>query len=372
VTDRTAAYATLIATLVLGACAAPPREDSGADDILGVDAASESTAEISTRDSPSADNVAQRDPPGCIPARPDVTTVDAMSDATSDAAPVDPRATEFSFVTYNVLHGIRDEDPAADSDDRIVERLGQLARELAARRPAMIFLQEILVTTTRPGYPDILGTLTAALNAAGGEPYVAVFGDIGGYPPACPPPVGLGEATLTRLPVVETHGHSVVSVQPFSPRSVVHVRVRTARGLVDTYNVHLQGPDDPVRAATEMRDVLAFVAVTQSSDGRAVIAGDFNSVESDTPHGVLRDAGFVDLGGRAGLMCARAGDPGCSNSTMPLAQPGRRTDVRIDYIFVRGIAPDAFRTTMFLDAPVPLADGGVLWTSDHIGVLATE
>lgn len=266
-------------------------------------------------------------------------------------------------VDQNILHGIGSEDPAAQPYDRLPERIELIAAALAELRPDVVFLQEVVVPAAGDAYPDVRALLLDAL----GEEYTAVFGDITGAP------VGqgsIGQLTITRLPVLSSENHFVGGA-----RSVQRVTVETPAGPVDLYNAHLEGtgavldvgPDAP---AAEIENVLAFIERTRS--GPVVLAGDFNAEPGDPSVRALLAAGFVDAMAAAGdATCVRAGDPGCTNSTVPLGDnPQRLAARRIDYVFVLpadGVSIDAAAAQPFLSEPQQTARG-LLWASDHIGV----
>jgi endonuclease/exonuclease/phosphatase family metal-dependent hydrolase len=277
---------------------------------------------------------------------------------------------ELSVVNLNILHGVLDEDPDAEPYDRFPERLSLIADDLADRAPDLVLLQEV-GQISPPGYPEVIGTITDALDGSGRGPYESVFGRIDGAEPTVGGGQGLGQATLTRLPILTVANHLVVRVPGGTPRNVLHVRVDTPLGEVDSFNAHLQGPNVPEDAATEMRDVLAFIDSHVGPDGIALLAGDLNSHDTASVYDVLRAAGFVDLATEAGLRCEPGDNSGCTNDTLPLAEPGNRTSVRLDYLWLR--APGMLeprRVALAFDEPFPLAGGGVLWASDHRGVAA--
>ncbi|MBI5528820.1 MAG: endonuclease/exonuclease/phosphatase family protein [Deltaproteobacteria bacterium] len=271
-----------------------------------------------------------------------------------------------SVVTYNILHGLGNEDPPAGEYDGFGDRLPIIAAELARRRPDVVMLQEVFAGGG-DGYPDVIKTLRAAMNSGAGDRYTVIFGPINGQPPTKNSGSAFGQITMTRLPIVSYANYSVVEVEEMSPRSVLHARITAGGRDVDFFNAHLQGPDDPTAAATEMNDVLAFIDATSVPGGIAVLGGDLNSPDSAPLYDVLRAAEFSEAGAMAGLICTPANNSGCTNSTIPLREPGNRTSKRLDYVFLRGAALDPAGCGLVFAEPVNL-DGGVLWPSDHIGM----
>lgn len=292
---------------------------------------------------------------------PSTATVEAEATATP------PPGIELLVVDHNILHGLSNEDVEAQPDDRINERLQLIAVALAELRPQIIFLQEVFVNE-REGYPDVRDVLLAAL----GDDYTAVFGPLNGQ---AIDGGGLGQMTLTRLPILSTENRSVGPV-PGSVRAVHRVTVETEIGPVDVYNVHLEGTEpDPQLAIDEIENVLAFIRETRTGAGPVILAGDFNAQPGDPAIQALLEAGFVDVlavGGDA--TCAAAGDPGCTSDTAPLGDnPENLTSRRIDYIFVlagEDLSLSIRSAQLFLNAAQPIGEGRLLWPSDHIGVQA--
>ena len=271
---------------------------------------------------------------------------------------------ELLIVDLNILHGIGDEGPDSPYE-RMPERIELIADALAELQPDIVFLQEVLMSGDA-GYPDVQSILLSAL----GEDYTAVFGDITGLPIGAG---AIGQMTLTRLPVISAENHHIGG-----PRSLHRVTVETNFGPLDLYNAHLEGTgaifdvseDAPL---TEIENVLAFIQATRT--GPTILAGDFNAEPDDPSIQAMRDAGFVDALAAVGdATCADAGDPGCTSSTRPLSDNAENRALRrIDYIWLLPRAKREVtveRAALFLNEPGELADGGLLWASDHIGVQA--
>ena len=274
----------------------------------------------------------------------------------------------FSIATFNILHGIRNEDPAAQPYDRFPERLALIRQELIRRHPLAVALQEVVLFPL-PDYPDVLGSLLQSTNANGTSQYEAVFGALFGWEPVINGGGSIGQLTLTSLPMSgEPHNTSVSLF-----RSVLHTRIVSPLGPVDLYNVHIEGTDegDPAPAVTEIENVLDFVENTSGQDRMVVLAGDFNSEEDSPVFEVLEQAGFVDLGAASGLECTVTDRTGCTANTIPLGEQGIRTDERIDYVLLRSKRPVEFQCAPLFNEPFPLGEGGVLWASDHIGLNCT-
>ena len=266
-------------------------------------------------------------------------------------------------IDQNILHGIIDEDPEAEPFDRFPERIQLIAGALAEAQPDIVLLQEV-VGDPGADYPNVRAELLAAL----GSEYTAVFGNfLGGAIDGD----GLGQMTLTRLQVISSENRTVSEI-----RSAVRVTVQTDEGPLDIYNVHLEGTDDddPQFAVDEITKVMDFIEDTRSG-GPVILAGDFNAHPDAPSIRTLLEAGYVDVLDKAGnATCEKKGDPGCTNSTVPLGDnPDKVADQRIDFMFVLPgddvrLEPDD--AELFNHEPVDIGDGHTLWASDHIGVRA--
>lgn len=271
------------------------------------------------------------------------------------------------IVNQNVLHGITDEDPAAEPFDRYAERIELFADAVRADKPDVVLLQEV-VGKPGPDYPDTRAILLDAL----GPGYSAVFGNfLGGLIDGD----GLGQMTFTRFPIVSSENRTVSEI-----RAVHHVAVQSDLGVIDLYNVHLEGTgaiadvtqDDSV---VEIQNVLSFINETRSGSGPVILTGDFNAETQDPSIQRVLAANYIDaLAAGGDATCDQQGDPGCSSGTIPLGDnPENLTDHRIDYIFV--LPGDAVDITVesagrYQDQPIDIGGGRLLWISDHIGVQA--
>lgn len=268
-----------------------------------------------------------------------------------------------SVVNFNLLHGVINEDAAAEPYDRLPERLPRVAAVLAEHRPAIIILQEAYFGWLT-GYPDVRRILKAKLDAPGDE-YQSVFASYLGGGVMVNGGAGIGQVTLTRWPILAAHRASLGGL-----RIVVHVRVDSGREPIDTYNVHLEGSRKEPEQAEEIDAVLDFVKRTAAPEGSVLISGDLNSYENEVASAHLKAAGFIDLGAAAGLKCDDTDKGGCTNSNLPLGEPGQRSSHRIDYLWLRSSTRTPGTTAPIFDTPFELGDGKVLWASDHIGIAA--
>jgi len=267
-------------------------------------------------------------------------------------------------IDQNILHGIMDEDPAAEHFERIGERLPLIASALQQAQPDIVTLQEVL-DKAGPDYPNVRQTILDAL----GPDYHAVGGSFSGGPIDSG---GLGQMTFTRLPILSTENKSVSAI-----RSVIRVTVQTDSGPLSIYNVHLEGtgavlPTGEDAAVQEVQNVIDFVQATRNG-GPAIVSGDFNAKPDDPSIERFLQAGFIDTLVKSGdATCDKAGDPGCTNSTIPLGDnPENHAGKRIDYIFVLldpSVDVTVTEAALFDNKPVDIGGGHFLWPSDHIGL----
>jgi endonuclease/exonuclease/phosphatase family metal-dependent hydrolase len=218
-----------------------------------------------------------------------------------------------------------------------------------------------------PNYPDPRQVVLDAL----GSDYKAVFGNFLGAPIDDP---GLGQMTFTRLAITKSENRSVSQI-----RSVQHLALETEHGIIDVYNAHLEGTGAVLEtgedaAIAEMDAVIAFIEETRGLSGIVILAGDLNAPPGSPSIQHLLDAGFDDALAEAGdATCDKPGDPGCTNSEIPLADsPERTSDHRIDYVFVQdrpGPVASVKEADLFLPDPVTAGDGRALQVSDHIGLI---
>jgi endonuclease/exonuclease/phosphatase family metal-dependent hydrolase len=272
---------------------------------------------------------------------------------------------ELVVINQNILHGITDEDPDAEPLDRFAERIELFADAVGEETPDVVFMQEV-VGHPAPDYPDTRATVLGAL----GVGYSAVFGNFLGGPIE---EDGLGQMTLTRLTITSSENRSVSAI-----RSVQHLALQTEHGIVDVYNAHLEGTGAVLEtgedaAVAEMDAVIAFIEETRGS-GPVILAGDLNAEPDDPSIQRLIEAGFIDALAEAGdATCAKAGDPGCTGSRIPLGDnPDILADHRIDYVFVQSGSARGVKVKeakLFLREPVDIGDGHTLHISDHIGLI---
>ncbi|HEX5828461.1 MAG TPA: endonuclease/exonuclease/phosphatase family protein [Candidatus Limnocylindrales bacterium] len=228
--------------------------------------------------------------------------------------------------------------------DRWEERLPLLLADMAALRPDLVGLQEVV-------YPMQQDRL---LGAAGEDRYEAIRG-WAGRPE-------YGNSILVKAPL-ETQAS--VRVDLGATRAAHRVLVTLPGGARLVFaDAHLHH----VPADTQIRDaqaeaLLAWLEGSPAHDA-LVVAGDFNAAPTEAAARRMSDAGF-----RSAYAEAHGADPAV---TWPsgLQAPGMDTDGEpacLDYIWVRGaVAVESAR--LFADRPA--VGDRTLYPSDHLGIAA--
>jgi endonuclease/exonuclease/phosphatase family metal-dependent hydrolase len=166
-----------------------------------------------------------------------------------------------------------------------------------------------------------------------------------------------GEAILSAYPLKSP---SFTELRPqagyFQHRVVLHAVASTPEGELHLFVTHLSGED-----AIGPGQVESLTAFTNEAEGPAILAGDFNALES-SPQIVSLTSVWVDA-----YRAIHPHEAGYTSSVDDLhAGPEETLERRIDYMFV---SPDLrlLDAQRFSDHPFPV-DGGWLWVSDHIGL----
>ncbi len=166
-----------------------------------------------------------------------------------------------------------------------------------------------------------------------------------------------GEAILSVYPLKSP---SFRELQPqaayFEHRVVLHAVASTPMGILNLFVTHLSGKEGI--GPGQVESLLAFA---DNVEGPAILAGDFNALES-SPQIISLSSVWVDA-----YRAIHPGELGYTGSVDNLqAGPDEPLEKRIDYIFVSPNLRllDAGR---FANHPFPV-DGGWLWVSDHIGL----
>jgi endonuclease/exonuclease/phosphatase family metal-dependent hydrolase len=287
-------------------------------------------------------------------------------------------ASECTVVTLNIFHDL----PAFRQLHR---RCELIAQAIAARRPHVVALQEIVRSTTSG---DIGARIRDTVNRlCGGELYRLDYAAADG--------AGEGEfsfdeglALLSRLePVAEAESiryraqvEMVTEVAGHryrlpDDRIAIRRRFRLDNGsMLDFYVSHLTDRPEAVEGipirALQARELAQWAAGAPHPHASSIVAGDFNDVAGSEAIASLIGAGFIDLHAAFGE------GPGYTNDRNDIALDAERAthNQRIDYLMLRprrGDAPTVREVGLFADRPHREPDGSWLWLSDHIGVIAT-
>jgi endonuclease/exonuclease/phosphatase family metal-dependent hydrolase len=305
-----------------------------------------------------------------------ITTLGAGLTASAVAADARPPAGSFRFVTFNTLHGgpsaaayrlladrLTVAHPAWSADGEGLDRRVELAsRELRKLAPDVVALQEASVGAHRGnvaerlardlGFQWVHAPATSRLFALGLANRLATwlidFDE--------------GPAVLSRFPIVASDVHDLPRCVRFlDPRVLLHVELATPVGPLHVFSTHTS------HAACQL-ERLAQIVERHRGALPAIVMGDFNHVESSAPIRALRDVnGFVDA--------FRAANPDAPGATVwqPIEVAERRASRRVDYVFLvpgRRGRGRIRASRVVLDKPARVPGGGVLWPSDHYGVLA--
>lgn len=271
-------------------------------------------------------------------------------------------------------------------------RVVAMADEIARARPQVVGLQEVWSLDVVPAYLglpgspvhlDFLAALQAALAARGLSYVVAAI-------------VTATDATLAGG-AVHVVDHNVLLIDPARVTPIAAIAnlftynlplppgspIAVLRGYVAVQalvegvpvlliNTHLESGSaaglDLLRAAQATE--LTYVAASAPT---VIMTGDFNDVPLSPMYGVLAGAGLTDLWyamrpGVAGLTCCHAAD--LSNRLPAFTQ-------RIDYVWTKGLAGPSGtpQGQIGLIGALPSAHitgaFGLIWPSDHAGVVAT-
>jgi endonuclease/exonuclease/phosphatase family metal-dependent hydrolase len=263
-------------------------------------------------------------------------------------------------VTFNLLHGGPSSGLWGD-DNHLDARLDLVARELRSIDPDILGLQESSINGRRNVAASLAADLQFHWAHASATRRVSGIGVLDRLL-VWAMNFEEGPAILSRWPIVETEVLDLPRcVKFYDPRVVLRAAVDTPRGRLQVFSTHLS--HDACQAKRLSEVIRAYPGPLP-----ALVMGDFNASESTAwMQSLVRDAELVDA--------YRAANPSATGPTVwqrPEA-PDRTVTRRVDYIFVR---PGTAATTrvrssrVILSTPGRLANGTMLWPSDHYGVIA--
>ena len=263
------------------------------------------------------------------------------------------------LVTFNLLHG-GPWSSITGEDNHLERRLGMVLEELRALDPDLVALQESPVTRR---HGDVAGRLAQAL----GLGYVHARATERVLPPRLlgrliTGALGFveGPAILSRFPITATEVYDLPRCRRWlDPRVVLRADVQTPAGPVSVFSTHTSRDDCQTRRVAE-------VVRGHARDRPAIVMGDLNTGETSPALDAFLDQGFIDA-----FRATNPTDPGAT-VWQRIEAPSATVFRRVDYVFFRpgdGVETTAVSSRLVLNSPRRHADGGVLWPSDHYGVL---
>ena len=277
--------------------------------------------------------------------KPGSQVIGCLQDCALDQIRVDDGT--LRLMSLNILHGYPE-------FNNLQKRLQIIANEITRQGADLVCLQEA-PWTPEFGYAAEVLAKSAGMNYA----YLRANGNHGLIR------FEEGVAILSRYPILHTN---FTELEPragfFENRVVLHVVVAAPGGNLDIFVTHLTHGDDRINAG-QAAGLHRYVEANRK--GFAIIAGDFNAQDDERQ--------IMDFQKRW-TDAYREANPGKSGETCCVdeltAGPDELLDVRIDYIFIAPIDSQTYQLAgvkRVLHQPSRL-DGGWLWASDHVGLLA--
>lgn len=263
------------------------------------------------------------------------------------------------YVSLNLLHG-GVSSGLTGRDEDLEERLRITIEELRALAPDVIGVQEASVSRRRGNVAERLARALGYHYAYAPVRYfdwewlnrltwfVINFRE--------------GPGILSRFPIVEWHSYQLPLCDGrFEPRALVHARLRTPWGDLWVASTHTSRGFCQAPAVAELLE-------KRRGALPSVLMGDFNTGEAAGGIMALTNgAGFVDA-----FRAANADAPG-PTVWQQVDAPVSTVRHRVDFVFVLPGTAERGRvrtSRVVLDTPRRLANGKLLWPSDHYGVLA--
>ncbi len=278
------------------------------------------------------------------------------------AAELDDGVRPLRVITYNLLH-----DGAGsgffDGDTRLEERLELAVRELKALDPDIIAVQEASESRKHGNVPERLARALglhvvfepATNHVFGLWPFDAIVVGVMGFKE--------GSAILSRFPITASTVYDLPRCKKWlEPRIMLHADVSTPWGPLQVFSAHTGRGDEcqMERAGEVVRD--------RRGTGPSLLMGDFNTPETSKVLATLRnEAGFIDV--------FRSANPDANGPTVwqQITSSNSTVSRRVDFVLLlngRESSASVRSSRIVLDRPGQLADGTILWPSDHYGVFA--
>jgi endonuclease/exonuclease/phosphatase family metal-dependent hydrolase len=266
------------------------------------------------------------------------------------------------LLTFNLLHG----GPVgglSGNDQDLEARLSIAIAELRTLDADVVALQEAPITRWRG---DVPARVAAALGFH--HAYVPATERVSGFRPldwliASALGFRAGPAIVSRFPIEAWEVYELPRcTRGLDPRVLLRAAVTTPWGTLDVYSTHTTRGDE-----CQVRRVGQIVRARRGPHP-AFVMGDFNADEGSCAIAFLTGpAGFVDV--------FRQANPDAAGLTVwqRIDAPTSTAFRRVDYLFLLdGVALSGRvrSSRVVLDTPRPGPRGGVLWPSDHYGVVA--
>jgi endonuclease/exonuclease/phosphatase family metal-dependent hydrolase len=283
-----------------------------------------------------------------------------------------------SILTLNIFHDL----PTYRHLDR---RLNLIAEEIAARRPAVAAIQELL---RAGGCGDLGARLRDAVNRICGAGLYrldyAVADGAGEGEFSFDEGIGLLSRIDPDGPAESLKYQAQVGLEieigglhyrlP-DHRVALRRRFRLSNGAkLEVYVTHLTDRPElvdgiPARTA-QARELVHWASSDSERRTTVIVAGDLNDLPDSETVASFTRAGFVDLYGAYGA------GPGYTNdrNDIDLCSEAATHNQRIDYLLMRAersSQSEAATVALCADRPRCSGDGAWLWPSDHVGVMAT-
>lgn len=268
-------------------------------------------------------------------------------------------------ITLNLLHGAP-LPGARQARNSVGARLEWTIERLEEERPDVVLLQEASVDprhgNTAETLADELGMafVYARANPTRVLQPARVRGMLRGLA------FEEGPAVLSRLPILEHRVHRLSApLNPFERRVALEVVLEGPEAPFSVFSVHLTAGS----RAGRRRQVAALVRAVQASphDHPVIVGGDFNAEEHSHEIRMLTEIeGWIDS-----FRHLNRDDAGHTWGQV-LAETAATAGSRIDFLFSAPSGREHWEpchSRLILDRSFPDSRGGVLWASDHYGVL---
>jgi endonuclease/exonuclease/phosphatase family metal-dependent hydrolase len=244
-------------------------------------------------------------------------------------------------------------------------RLEWTSELLAEEDPDVVLLQEASIS---PRHGDTAGTLARNLGMdfvyARANP-TRIFRPAGGRL-LRPLAFEEGPAVLSRLPIVEHRVHRLSPRSRFFERRIaLEAVLEGAEAHFSVFSVHLSSGSP----ASRQRQIAALVRATESTPHAhpVIVGGDFNADEHSLEIRLLTEIkGWIDSFRHVHR------DAAGHTWGQVLAESTATAGSRIDFLFSAPSEKEHWNPShsrLVLDRSFPNSQEGVLWASDHYGVL---